>query len=138
MCPGRSLSCAVCGAIGMGPPGVAEQPRRSWWRSIALLSYVTFHHQLHDRYAGIAHLLMFYGFSVLFIGTCLVFLEHDTPLHFFYGTFYLVASLGIDLGGVAFIVGLVMFLARRLRGSAPRLLPAWWVAAWPGYSWPSG
>src|SRR5687768_9004904 len=54
------------------PQGVAEQPRRSWWRSIAtLLSYVTFHHQLlRDRYAGIAHLLMFYGFSVLFIGTC--------------------------------------------------------------------
>ena len=118
-------------------PGVAEQPRRSWWRSIvALLSYVTFHQQLlRDRYAGIAHLLMFYGFSVLFIGTCLVFLEHDTRCTF-YGTFYLVASLGIDLGGVAFIVGLVMFLARRLRGSAPR--QAWWVAAWPGYSWPSG
>jgi Fe-S oxidoreductase len=113
------------------PQAVVERPRRSWWRSIvAVLSYVTFHQQLlRDRYAGIAHLLMFYGFGVLFIGTCLVFLEHDTPLHFFYGTFYLVASLTIDLGGVAFIVGLVMFLARRLRGRTPRLLQAWWVTA---------
>jgi Fe-S oxidoreductase/nitrate reductase gamma subunit len=110
---------------------VAERPRRPWWRSItALLSYVTFHQQLlRDRYAGVAHLLMFYGFSVLFVGTCLVFLEHDTPLHFFYGTFYLVASLIIDLGGVAFIIGLVMFLARRLRGNTSRLLQAWWVTA---------
>jgi Fe-S oxidoreductase/nitrate reductase gamma subunit len=110
---------------------VAEQPHRSWWRSIvAVLSYVTFHQQLlRDRYAGVAHLLMFYGFGVLFVGTCLVFLEHDTPLHFFYGTFYLVASLVIDLGGVAFLIGLVMFLVRRLRDSAPRLLQAWWVTA---------
>ena len=98
-----------------------------------VVSYLTFHQQLlRDRYAGTAHLLMFYGFVVLFIGTCLVFLEHDTPLHFFYGTFYLMASLCIDLGGVAFIAGLAMFLARRRRGGSPRLLSAWWVAtlAW--------
>jgi Fe-S oxidoreductase/nitrate reductase gamma subunit len=98
-----------------------------------VISYLTFHQQLlRDRYAGLAHLLMFYGFVVLFIGTCLVFLEHDTPLHFFYGTFYLVASLLIDLGGVAFLVGVGMFLGRRLRAHQARLLRAWWVAvlAW--------
>ena len=51
---------------------------------------------------------------------------------FFYGSFYLMASLCIDLGGVAFIAGLAMFLARRRRGGSPRLLSAWWVAtlAW--------
>jgi Fe-S oxidoreductase len=108
-----------------------SQQRRSWMAGLgAVLVYLTFHKQLlHDRYAGIAHLLIVYGFGILFLGTCLVFLEHDTPLHFFYGTFYLVASLVIDLGGVAFIVGLVMFLGRRLQGGGQRFLPAWWVAA---------
>lgn len=95
--------------------------------------YLVFHHQLRrDRYAGMAHLLIVYGFGILFVGTCLVFLEHHTPWHFFYGTFYVIASLVIDLGGAAFLVGLVMFLGRRLRRGTTRLLQAWWVAvlAW--------
>ncbi|MEE9292433.1 MAG: (Fe-S)-binding protein [Acidobacteriota bacterium] len=96
----------------------------------AFLRYVTFHEQLlRDRYAGIAHLLMFHGFFILFVGTCLVFLEHDTPLHFFYGRFYLIASLIIDLGGVAFLAGLIMFISRRLRRRTVRILDAWWVGA---------
>lgn len=92
-------------------------------RVLSGLSYVVFHRQLmRDRYAGIAHILLFYGFTVLFIGTCLVFLEHDTPLHFFYGQFYLIASLIIDLGGIAFLVGVGLFLYRRMRGDNPRIL----------------
>ncbi|MEE9229427.1 MAG: (Fe-S)-binding protein [Acidobacteriota bacterium] len=99
----------------------------------SVLSYLTFHRELlRDRYAGLAHLLMFYGFCILFAGTCLVFLEHSTPLHFFHGSFYLVASLVIDLGGVAFIAGLAVFLGRRMGGGGKRILSAWWVAmlAW--------
>ena len=65
---------------------------------------------------------------ILFIGTCLVFLEHDTPLHFFYGWFYRISSLTIDLGGLAFLVGLSMFLWRRHVAGESRLLPAGWVA----------
>ncbi len=96
----------------------------------SVLRYLTFHEQLlRDRYAGIAHLSMFYGFFVLFLGTCLVFLEHSTPLHFFHGTFYLIASLVIDLGGVVFITGLVMFLARRAVGREKRILKAAWVSS---------
>jgi Fe-S oxidoreductase/nitrate reductase gamma subunit len=111
--------------------GIDPSQQRSLLAGVwAVLSYLTFHQQLlRDRYAGLAHLLMFYGFVVLFIGTCLVFLEHDTPLHFFYGTFYLVASLLIDLGGVAFLIGVGMFLGRRLHARQTRLLRAWWVAA---------
>lgn len=104
------------------------------WRGVCSVArYLTFHQQLlRDRFAGTAHLLMFYGFFILFIGTCLVFLENDTPLHFFYGWFYLIASLVIDLGGIAFLVGLGMFLYRRQAGTSGRILRAWWVtaAAW--------
>lgn len=96
----------------------------------SVLAYLTFHRELRrDRYAGIAHLLTFYGFAVLFAGTCLVFLEHQTPLEFFHGRFYLVASLVIDLGGVAFLAGLVLFLARRHGAGGGRLLRAGWTAA---------
>jgi Fe-S oxidoreductase/nitrate reductase gamma subunit len=97
---------------------------------ISVAKYLTFHQQLlRDRYAGIAHLLVFYGFFILFIGTCLVFLEHDTPLHFFYGRFYLIASLIIDLGGVAFLIGLAMFIDRRMFGKSKRILDRFYVAA---------
>jgi Fe-S oxidoreductase/nitrate reductase gamma subunit len=120
-----------CWRYAQGRQVSENDRRRSWIAGMgSVLSYLALHHPLRrDRYAGMAHQLMIYGFGILFIGTCLVFLEHDTPLHFFYGTFYLVASLLIDLGGVAFSIGLVLFLWRRVQGSERRLLHAWWVAA---------
>lgn len=97
---------------------------------LALLSRTRFHHKMaRDPFAGAAHMLVFYGFVILFIGTCMVFLEHDTPLHFFYGRFYQIASLIIDLGGLAFLVGLSMFLWRRLFGASSRILKRYYVAA---------
>ncbi|MCZ6777443.1 MAG: (Fe-S)-binding protein [Acidobacteria bacterium] len=112
-------------------PETRQAEHRSFTAGLgSVVRYLTFHEQLlRDRYAGIAHLSMFYGFVILFVGTCLVFLEHSTPLHFFHGTFYLIASLVIDLGGVAFITGLVMFLARRMVGREKRILNAAWVSS---------
>ena len=95
-----------------------------------VIRYLTFHQELlRDRRAGIDHLLVFYGFFILFIGTCLVFLEHDTPLHFFYGRFYFISSLIVDLGGLAFIAGLLMFLGRRMGQRSGRILREWWVTS---------
>jgi heterodisulfide reductase subunit C/nitrate reductase gamma subunit len=107
-----------------------ESPPPLGERVIAIARDLVFQEQLRrDRFAGIAHLLVVYGFLILFVGTSLVFLEHQTPLHFFYGRFYRLASLVIDLGGVAFIAGLLMFLARRHLGREKRVLRAWWVEA---------
>jgi Fe-S oxidoreductase len=115
---------------GAGPDAQPAAGLRPAARLGAVLSYLTFHRELRrDRFAGLAHLLTVYGFAVLFAGTCLVFLEHDTPLDFFHGPFYLGASLVIDLGGAAFLAGLGMFLWRRLRRNEPRLLQAGWVSA---------
>ncbi len=108
----------------------AEPPPPLGARLLAIARYLLFQDALRrDRFAGAAHLLVSYGFFVLFVGTTIVFLEHRTPLHFFYGRFYRIASLAIDLGGLAFVAGLLMFLARRHFGRQQRLLRAWWVAA---------
>jgi Fe-S oxidoreductase/nitrate reductase gamma subunit len=107
-----------------------QRPAPLGERLIAIARYLVFQEPLRrDRFAGIAHLLITYGFVILIIGTSIVFLEHQTPLHFFYGWFYRAASLVIDLGGLAFIVGLLMFLSRRYIAREERLLQAWWVAA---------
>jgi Fe-S oxidoreductase len=73
------------------------------------------------------HSLIFWGFVVLFIGTTMVFLEHQTPLHFYYGTFYLVASAALDLGGLAYLAGLGMAVYRRYFHRKPRLKSSGWV-----------
>jgi Fe-S oxidoreductase/nitrate reductase gamma subunit len=74
-----------------------------------------------DPYAAWMHHFILWGFVILFIGTTLVFLEKQTPLHFFYGTFYVIASCVIDLGGLAFVIGLVMAIHRRYVRRAERL-----------------
>ncbi|MEC7584581.1 MAG: heterodisulfide reductase-related iron-sulfur binding cluster [Planctomycetota bacterium] len=71
-----------------------------------------------ERFGGLAHSLILWGFILLFIGTCIVALDHDV-LRFFdikllQGTFYLWFSLVLDLAGIAFIIGLVMMIWRRM------------------------
>lgn len=80
-----------------------------------------------DPYAGLMHWLILWGFIILFIATTIVFLEHQTPLHFFYGPFYIIVSLLADLGGVAFLVGLGMAVHRRFVARKQRLKASLWV-----------
>lgn len=72
-------------------------------------------------YAGVMHALMFIGFVLLLIGTCLVAIERDigqillglTPVAFLKGSFYTVFSFVLDVAGVMVIVGCAMALYRR-------------------------
>ncbi len=70
-----------------------------------------------DAYAGFAHSLILWGFIVLFIGTVIVFLDHDIlrlmGMHLLQGTFYLWFSLILDVFGLLFLVGLFLMWARR-------------------------
>jgi Fe-S oxidoreductase/nitrate reductase gamma subunit len=72
-----------------------------------------------DRMAGFAHLLIFWGFIVLLIGTALVALDHDFlrffNIHLLQGKFYLGFSFFLDLFGVLFIIGLLMMMFRRAK-----------------------
>lgn len=106
----------------------ASRRNSAGWREV--VQYLLFQREIRrDPVAGTAHLLVTYGFVILFWGTCLVFLEHDTPLHFFYGWFYQLASLIVDLGGVAWLAGLGIFLYRRHFSRRAPILREWWAAS---------
>jgi Fe-S oxidoreductase/nitrate reductase gamma subunit len=69
--------------------------------------------------AGLSHFGIFWGFIVLFIGTCIVAVEDygswiagAEPL-FFYGGFYLAVSCALEVFGILFIAGAALALARR-------------------------
>ena len=70
------------------------------------------------RGPGIAHGLFFWGFFLLFIGTCLIFLQADFTdlffgIKFLEGPFYLYFSLILDLAGLVAVVMLAGLFVRR-------------------------
>jgi Fe-S oxidoreductase/nitrate reductase gamma subunit len=81
----------------------------------------TFNHSLirrRDPVAGAGHLLIFYGFLVLFIGTAILAFQDNVarPLFdfdFWHGWFYLGYSLFLDLFGVALVIGLAVMAVKR-------------------------
>jgi Fe-S oxidoreductase/nitrate reductase gamma subunit len=78
------------------------------------------------RYAGPMHVLIFYGFVALFIGTVLVLVEYDFTLpvfdyQFLVGHTYLVYEFVLDLFGLLFLLGLAMAISRRV-GRRPEAL----------------
>lgn len=89
-----------------------------------LWSEVFGHRKLfRDRRAAVAHLLVFYGFLALFVGTCLVFV-HDKLVPFLFGPTYLIFSLVLDLAGLAYLAGLGLALHRRYVAREARLEPS--------------
>jgi Fe-S oxidoreductase/electron transfer flavoprotein alpha/beta subunit len=71
-----------------------------------------------DRWAGLAHKGIFYGYLFGAIATTLYFIEVDllkplTGITFVKGKFYLIMSLLLDLGHLSLIIGLVYMIVRR-------------------------
>ncbi len=67
---------------------------------------------------GIAHALFFWGFFLLFIGTCLIFIQADFTdllfgIKFLKGNFYLLFSIVLDIAGLVAIIMLGGLLVRR-------------------------
>lgn len=74
---------------------------------------------VRKKYAGPMHAMIFWGFTVLFIGTVLVLIDYDItqPIwdyQFLQGWFYLGFETVLDAAGLVFIVGLLMASKRRL------------------------
>jgi len=79
-----------------------------------------------DRYAGLAHAAIFFGFALLFVGTATITLEYDIlePLFgvtFWKGNFFLLFGLTLDLAGLALVAGLVLMMVRRAAFALPKL-----------------
>lgn len=73
---------------------------------------------LTDKWPGYAHILLYSGFVVLFIGTCIIaFREYVTVMifgwDFFKGGFYLSYSFLLDFFGLFTLAGLLYFSVRR-------------------------
>ncbi|MGW8180860.1 MAG: hypothetical protein ACWGQW_19180, partial [bacterium] len=72
---------------------------------------------LNQRYPGVMHFGIFWGFVLLFVGTALATLDSDIwePLggKLLIGPFYLIYELVLDLAGLFFIVALGMAIYRR-------------------------
>lgn len=88
-----------------------------------LIKYLSSHRSIRrDRYAGVMHQLMFWGFVILLIATTLVGIQRHGHVVFLTGTTYLIFKLVSNLGGLAFCVGVGMALWRRRVPKNTRLL----------------
>ncbi len=87
-----------------------------------------------DMAAGLMHFLIFWGFFLLFIGTC-VLVAHEHLFEFLEGARYLWFSVLMEIGGISLLVGIIWGLVRRYLQRVPRLerraedaiLPLWFV-----------
>ncbi len=61
------------------------------------------------------HLLLFYGFLTLFIGTVILAINTYSPFKFYRGVFYLVYEMTLDVMGALFLVGVIWAFFRRLK-----------------------
>ncbi|HZV07741.1 MAG TPA: (Fe-S)-binding protein [Gemmataceae bacterium] len=89
-------------------------------RRAAQAAYVIASHasvRRRDRSAGWLHAAIFYGFVLLFVGTSIITLDHDiAPVfhaRFWYGAFYLVFKLTMNVAGAALIAGVLYMMYRR-------------------------
>lgn len=88
-------------------------------RIIAVIKYAFLQMKvLREKYAGLFHGAIFFGFVVLFIVTLIVVVQEDfTALffssHFIYGDFYIIWSLFGDFAGLVVLIGLGMAIYRR-------------------------
>ncbi len=69
--------------------------------------------QYYRSYRAIFHLLIFWGFAILFIGTVLVFSHEYFGFETMHGSFYLAMSFALDLFGILLIIGCILALFRR-------------------------
>lgn len=78
-----------------------------------------------DAFAGWAHFLIFWGFTFLFIGTVIVFIEHDIlrflKVSILHGPFYLGFSAVLDAWGLLFLLGIGLMAVRRYVFKPPQL-----------------
>jgi Fe-S oxidoreductase/nitrate reductase gamma subunit len=88
-------------------------------RILAVIKYAFFQAKvLKEKYPGLMHAGIFFGFVGLFIVTMIIVVQEDFTglffnVHFIYGDFYIIWSLFADLFGAVVLIGLLMAIYRR-------------------------
>jgi Fe-S oxidoreductase/nitrate reductase gamma subunit len=123
-------TAAVFAFLAMGPLRRSRlwrqgRPEKRWDRigeraKVFLLYGVGQGRLSNDLYAGAMHLFIFWGWTVLFVGT-LILAVHADVVYFLEGRVYLAYSTILDLFGLVALTGLVMALLRRYVLRPPRL-----------------
>lgn len=120
------------GALLLGKRGVQLGPLRA--RLTALTNQALLQRRIvQERYSGLMHLTLSWGFLVLFIATTLVAFQDYFGLPVLQGPFYLYfMSLTVDLFGVAAVLGTLMAVARRFFRPPARLVEP---RSFDGFGW---
>ena len=83
-----------------------------------------------DRPAGLMHLLIFWGFVILLIGTLLL-VVHEYWSSFLVGRSHLLFESAMEVGGLLLVAGIIWALVRRYIQQVPRLERRWEDAVVP-------
>lgn len=75
-----------------------------------------------DKYSGIFHFILSWGFVVLFAATVVVFLDHDLHIRIMHGEFYLwFESFTVDIFGALAMIGLILAAIKRFAQKPDRI-----------------
>jgi Fe-S oxidoreductase len=100
---------------GRGPAGLDRPAERLGRAARIVLTHSWIRRR--DPLAGLGHLLIFYGFLVLFVGTAILAVQDDllepAGFVFFKGWFYKGYSLFLDVFGAGLIAGLGIMAVKR-------------------------
>ncbi len=85
-----------------------------WWRFLELYRNGLFQRRVvKQRFAALAHTLVYLGFLVLLFTTTMVFIDHDLGIRIYRGSFYLGITILSDLFGLGVLIGCLAFVHRR-------------------------
>lgn len=104
--------------------GMAEAWRRNRPEAARVLVEAGAQQRVRGHGLGtVAHISLYAGFMVLLAGTTLLELDNIlshvwAPLKFHHGWYYVAYEVSLDVLGLAFLAGTVLFAARRLRKPA--------------------
>lgn len=103
--------------------GRPENRRQNIGKRIGDVLLYGFGHKriLKDAFPGIMHLLMFWGFALLFFATMIVALQADLGINMFKGGLYIFIKVTANAFGLLAIIGCLMAIWRRYGQRPDRL-----------------
>lgn len=104
------------GAIFAGKKEKEDRNTNIKDRILTVLTFGLLQKKIKEKKSGgIAHLLVFLGFIILWLVTDIIAVQEHVfkTIHFFQGTFYKWVSFAAEIGGLLLLLGVISFAARR-------------------------